>query len=65
MALLAAYRLWRAEGEKLETYLDKRVFAGAKCTTVEPDAADIAGFEAFMERYTRALAVERAAVENI
>ena len=65
MALLAAYRLWRAEGEKLETYLDKRVFAGAKCTTVEPDAADIAGFETFMERYTRTLAVERAAVENI
>lgn len=28
-----------------------------------PDARDTAGFEEFMERYTRGLAVERAAVE--
>ena len=28
MALLAAYRVWRAEGETLEAYLNNPVFAG-------------------------------------
>ena len=65
MALLAAYRLWRDGKEKLEEYLDRRVFAQAKSTTIEPDPADVAGFETFMSRYSRALAVERAAVENL
>ena len=62
MALLAAYRLHRAEGETLADYLKTRVFAGARSTTVTPDAADVAGFAAFLRQYERALKAERAVV---
>ena len=65
MALLAAYASKRDEGETLEHYLDQRVFRGVSGTTVEPDAADVAGFEAYMEGYKNLLAVERTAVEKL
>ena len=65
MALLAAYRQYRAPGEKLEEYLANRVFTDAKSVTLQPDEADVRGFEAYMERYRRLLAVERAAVDNL
>ena len=66
MALLAAYRLAAREGctAPLDQWLEQAVFAGAPGRTVAPDAADVAGFEAFMKRYQGALAAERAAVEH-
>ncbi len=64
MALLAAYLLQKEEGESLGSFLKEKVFAGAKRVTLEPNAADVAGFEAYMERYRAALAVERTAVER-
>lgn len=64
MALLAAYLLWKREGETLEDYLDG-VFASAESTTVMADNEDVAGFDAFVKRYEKALAVERAAVETM
>ena len=63
MALLAAYMINRKEGERLETYLTERVFAGEEETTIAPDPEDVAGFEAFMNRYKNGLDVERTAVE--
>ena len=63
MALLAAYMACRDEGESLEHYLDSKVFAGQEVSTQEPDGADRAGFEQFLAQYTKALGVERAAVE--
>ena len=65
MALLAAYRLLRAPGESLESYLNGRVFAGVKGVTLQPDANDAAGFAAFMRQYESGLAAERAAVESL
>ena len=65
MALLAAYAARKAEDEGLEDYLNQRVFAGAQTVTVEPDPVDVAGFNAYMERYKRLMAVERKAVEMI
>lgn len=65
MALLAAYRLLRAPGESLESYLAGRVFAGVKGVTLQPDANDAAGFAAFMRQYESGLAAERAAVESL
>ena len=41
MALLAAYMQNKAEGESLESYLNTHVFANAKGTTMQPDAADV------------------------
>ena len=65
MALLAAYRVEHADGETLASYLQTRVFAGAASTTLNPDAADEAGFAAFLKEYKKALCAERNAVETI
>ena len=62
MALLAGYRIWKEDGEKLEDYLDHKVFAHAKASTLMADAEDIQGFAAFLERYQKALPVEIAAI---
>ena len=63
MALLAAYRVWKADGETLEDYLNSRVFAGVSGSTVQPDGETVDGFNAYMERYKALLDVERRAVE--
>lgn len=65
MALLAAYRVNREDGQSLEDYLDQKVFAGAQVTTLAPEQADVDGFEAFMVRYRRGLAIERSAVDYL
>ena len=63
MALLAAFMLWKEEGEKLEDYLDNKVFGNAKSSTLMAEETDIAGFAAFLERYRKALPMERCATE--
>ena len=63
MALLAAYMLNKAEGETLEAYLNAHVFADAKGSTMQPEQADVDGFNAYIRRYKALLEVERKAVE--
>ena len=63
MALLGAYMLWKNEGETLSDYLDNKVFAEAKFSTLMADETDIAGFNVFLTRYKKALPVERCATE--
>ena len=65
MALLAAYMLRKESGESLEEYLNGRVFAGVSGSTLEPDPADVEGFNTYISRFKAMLAVERAAVENV
>lgn len=65
IALLAAYLRRADSAESLEDYLSRRVFSGQEALTVAPDSADVAGFAQFMERYTRGLAIERAAVDGL
>ena len=65
MALLAAYMLNKAEGETLEAYLNANVFATAKSTTLAPDPAEVAGFNAYIAQYKQLLKVEKTAVESI
>ena len=65
MALLAAYRLWREKGETLPDYLDGKAFAGAKTVTLTAPEEEMRGFDAFLERYERALPVERTAAELV
>ena len=64
-ALLAAYKANKAEGETLEAYLNAHVFAGVKGTTLAPDAADVAGFNSYIETYKKLVEVERCAVETL
>ena len=62
MALLAAYRLHRADGETLVDYLNRCVFADAHSTTLAPDVAEEAGFAAFLQQYQTALKAEHAII---
>ncbi|MBR1672630.1 MAG: FGGY-family carbohydrate kinase [Fretibacterium sp.] len=62
IALLAAYLVDGKSSGKLEEYLDKRVFTGLEGEAVEPDPADVAGFETFTRRYVAGLPVEKSAV---
>jgi sugar (pentulose or hexulose) kinase len=73
IAVLAAYAASKAgapqggdagKAETLEEYLDSKVFAGMERTEIRPDQKDAEGFAAYLERYKKNLAVERAAVEN-
>lgn len=65
IALLASYRLNKAEGESLAAFLSDRVFANERSVTMQPDPQDVAGFLSFMERYTAGLSIQRAAVETL
>ena len=65
MALLAAYLGEKAAGESLESFLESRVFAGAKSSRLRPDPEDAAGFRAYTKRYKACLPVERGAVEAL
>lgn len=64
IAVLAAY-LGAAGEQSLGDFLTARVFAGQAVVDVDPDPADVAGFAAYLERYSAGLAVERAAVEAL
>ncbi len=62
IALLASYLARKNDGEALEEYLEKRVFEGKTGSVMAPDAADAAGFAAYIEKYKEGLEVERTAV---
>ncbi|MCW2637410.1 MAG: Carbohydrate kinase, FGGY-domain [Blastococcus sp.] len=65
IAVLAAFAAGRASDESLTDYLENTVFPGTTLQTQLPDPVDVAGFDAFMQRYVAALPVERAAVEHV
>ena len=62
MALLASY-MANKDDMSLPDYLDKYAFADSKSITLAPDEVDVAGFNRFMERYTKGLEVEKRATE--
>lgn len=63
MALLASYMLHKEDGETLSAFLEKKVFAGQQGIKEEPQKEDVEGFDKFMERYSKGLAIEKAAVD--
>ena len=63
MALLAAFMIRKEEGESLEDYLDNKVFRGARSSTLMAEKTDIEGFAAFLQRYKKALLLEKTATE--
>jgi len=65
IALLAAYMQQKEANETLGDYLSSKVFAGESAVRIEPDAQDVAGFDAFIKRYAKGLPIEHAAVENL
>ncbi len=65
IAVLAAYMVNRADNESLEAFLKDKVFVEKQGNSIAPDPSDVAGFNEFMKRYNKGLAVERAAVDNL
>ncbi|MDO4293828.1 MAG: FGGY-family carbohydrate kinase [Eubacteriales bacterium] len=65
VALLAAYMAKKEPGQSLSEYLDTRVFTGMNAETMEPDPADVAGFDAYTAQYKASLAAERGAVDTL
>lgn len=65
MAILACYMAEKAPEETLPDYLSERIFAGQSGTTIAPKAEDVAGFDAFIEKYKAALPAEKAVVEGL
>ena len=65
MALLTAYMCCKAGSETLEDFLKNRVFFDAPSTTIAPTPEDLAGFSAYIARYSAGLAMERAAVDTL
>jgi sugar (pentulose or hexulose) kinase len=64
IAVLAAFTANRIRDQRLDEYLSSEVFANAELNTVEPDAAEVHGFSAFIDRFRAALPVQRSAVEH-
>ncbi len=64
IALLASYMINRSFNESLDDFLNNKVFSASTSYSVSPDQRDVEGFNEFMKRYIKGLAIERAAVEN-
>lgn len=65
IAILAAYLLDKEPNEKLEDYLEARIFKELSGETIVPYAEDVEGFQIFMEHYKAGLAIERTAIETM
>ncbi|MGY4856892.1 xylulokinase [Cryobacterium sp. AP23] len=67
IAVLASYTAAVATGVDLDLdgFLRERVFGDAEFDTTAPDAADVAGFTAYLDRYSAGLAIERTAVDTL
>ena len=65
MAVLASYMIQKKDGESLSDYLENKVFNSMEKETIAPEKADIDGFDAFIEKYKKAIEVERAAVNAV
>lgn len=60
-AVLAGYLVWHSDNEKLDSYLESRVFIGQQISCEEPSVSDAAGFERYLKTYIRGIPTERAA----
>ena len=58
IALLASYMLNKKENQPLDAFLSEEVFHGETGVRMEPNAEDVAGFDAFIQRYKECLPTE-------
>ena len=63
-AVLASYINY-SKDMRLEEYLESVVFSACESSTIEPDENDVKGFNEYMNKYEKAIAVQKAAYENI
>ena len=60
LILSGGYMLNKDEGESLADFLNDKVFAGMSGVTISPDAADVDGYKAYLERFKHANVAELA-----
>lgn len=65
MALLAAYAMQKADGETLENFLSKRVYASEEVSVTYPNEEDVKGFTTFLERFKAGLSAEKSAENSL
>ena len=65
IAILASYMMNKKDNESLDEFLDQRVFEQVDAQEIYPDSFDVKGFERFIERYKKGLAIEQAAVNHL
>ena len=63
IALLGSYLVNNDKKQSLADFLDEKVFAGNAGVEVSPTAEDVAGFNAYIEKYKACLPIEEAAVK--
>lgn len=63
IALLASYLVNNVKKQSLAAFLNESVFLGNAGVEIAPDPADVAGFDTYIQAYTRGLAIEHAAVK--
>ena len=63
IALLAAY-MAEKDSMTLADWLNAKVFSQSEGFTMQPDPEDVKGFDEYIERYSKGLAIQRAAVDN-
>ena len=59
MALLAAYMVNKDDGETLEDYLAKKVFADKAVSQIEPDIKDVQGFNQYIKNLRQVLKLKK------
>lgn len=57
-AILAAYMMNKEDGETLQDYLNCKVFADAKCVTIEPNTEDMEGLESYISKFKEGIEME-------
>ncbi|WP_044481402.1 xylulokinase [Paenibacillus antibioticophila] len=63
MAILASYMTNKDTQEPLDRFLAEQVFKNAQGQEIKPDLSDVNGFDVFMERYSKGLPIEQAAID--
>ena len=61
IAVLASYAVYEGARPRLDAFLDGEVFAATTVDTIEPIPADVAGFEAYVQRFIAGRPAEVAA----
>ena len=63
IALLGSYMVNNPKDLPLADFLEEQVFAGDAGVEIAPTAKEVAGFNAYIERYKAALPIEAAAAQ--
>ena len=65
ISLLASYMINKQKNQSLSEFLNKNIFSNKESSIINPAQSDVVGFNKFFDRYSKGLAIERAAVNNL